>query len=195
MNSIEKFMDGVRKAYVEDQTAKGIRASGASAESLRIETSEDGGKLYGSAYFYQQIFGRRPGAFPPIEAILAWMRVKGIEPRDEKTTERQLAFLIARKIANSGTDIYQGKRPALSIEDRVDDLKENFKREFLGEYRARMADRIRQIILASIMLVMLTCCTPRATIYKYGDLPAAKYPRTIRITYGSIVFFTIPISR
>ena len=147
MKSIEHFMEGVRKAYVEDQAAKGIRASGASAESLRIETSDEGGKLYGSAYFYQQIFGRRPGSFPPIEAILEWMRGKGVQPSDEKTSERQLAFLIARKIANSGTDIYQGKRPALSIEDRVVELKENFKREFLGEYRAKLVDHIRQIIL------------------------------------------------
>lgn len=147
MKSIEHFMEGVRKAYVEDQAAKGIRASGASAESLRIETSDEGGKLYGSAYFYQQIFGRKPGSFPPIEDILEWIFVKGIEPKNERDSYEDLAFMFARKIANSGTDIYQGKRPALSIEDRVVELKENFKREFLGEYRAKLVDRIRQIIL------------------------------------------------
>lgn len=51
--------------------------------------------------------GRKAGKFPPIDRILDWIRVKPVIP-DERTgklpTENQLAFLIARKIANEGIE-------------------------------------------------------------------------------------------
>lgn len=55
--------------------------------------------------------GRRPGKFPPISAILQWMKVKPIRLRSlktnsfEKVTPARLnsaAFLIARSIAKKG---------------------------------------------------------------------------------------------
>lgn len=55
-------------------------------------------------------FGRKPGRRPPMDAILSWIQVKGL-PRSgslQRTyqgklpTEKQLAFLIARKIGNEG---------------------------------------------------------------------------------------------
>lgn len=52
--------------------------------------------------------GRGPGKFPPIDKILEWIRVKPVIPytdsRGRLPTEEQLAFLIARKIANDGTE-------------------------------------------------------------------------------------------
>lgn len=52
--------------------------------------------------------GRGPGKFPPIDKILEWIRVKPVIPysdnRGRLPTEEQLAFLIARKIANEGTE-------------------------------------------------------------------------------------------
>lgn len=51
--------------------------------------------------------GREPGKFPPIDSIMEWISVKPILP-DERTgklpTEKQLSFLIARKIANEGIE-------------------------------------------------------------------------------------------
>ena len=50
-------------------------------------------------------YGRKPGKFPPINAIRQWIRVKPILPRPYKgkvPTENQLAYLIGRKIAKDG---------------------------------------------------------------------------------------------
>lgn len=49
--------------------------------------------------------GRRPGKFPPPDAIKKWITVKGILPREingRLPSENQLSFLISRKIARDG---------------------------------------------------------------------------------------------
>lgn len=54
-------------------------------------------------------YGRRPGKFPPVDKILEWIRVKPILPYPDSNgklpTEKQLAFLIGRKISEEG---YEG---------------------------------------------------------------------------------------
>ena len=59
-------------------------------------------------YWYYVENGRKAGRFPPIDKILEWIRVKPVIPysdsRGRLPTEEQLAFLIARKIANEGTE-------------------------------------------------------------------------------------------
>ncbi len=129
IQNISELLDGVRNAYIEDQTAKGVRSSGQSAKSLRKVITPTSGSLFGAHYFYQQRNGRRPGKFPPISAILDWIRIKGITPRDSNTTERQLAFLFARKIANSGTDIFMKRRPALDVDQRIQELFLEFRKK------------------------------------------------------------------
>lgn len=50
--------------------------------------------------------GRKSGRFPPIDNILQWIRVKNILPTEingKLPTEKQLAYLIGRKIAEEGT--------------------------------------------------------------------------------------------
>jgi hypothetical protein len=46
--SIGVLLDGVREAYIADQKAKGIRSSGKSAGSLRIEAKPLSGMVYGA---------------------------------------------------------------------------------------------------------------------------------------------------
>lgn len=53
--------------------------------------------------------GRRPGKFPPPDAILKWIQFKRIVPSSHSgkiPTTSQLVYLISRKIAEKGT---QGK--------------------------------------------------------------------------------------
>lgn len=57
-------------------------------------------------YWKYANYGRGPGKFPPLDKIEDWIRRRKITPYPTKSgktpTRPQLAFLIARKIANEG---------------------------------------------------------------------------------------------
>jgi hypothetical protein len=57
---------------------------------------EEGTGIYGPE-------GVPSGRMPPVQSILDWVRVKRIRPNDPEMSEEDLAFLIARSIATSGT--------------------------------------------------------------------------------------------
>ena len=117
--ALDIFFKSVIGQIRTDQGAKGITASGRSSDSLAYSTDASGGQMTGSNYFYWQIVGRKPGKFAPPEAIEQWIRDKGITP-EGRTTVKQLAFLINRKMATKGTDIFIGKRSGLSFDQIVD---------------------------------------------------------------------------
>lgn len=124
--SIALFLSSVAEALKQDQSQKDMKASGASAASLREESSETGGALYGSNYWQFQITGRGPGKFPPIENILAWLATRNIQA---DISPRSLAFLIARKIARVGSDIFRGTKEGIDFKGilaaHMDKLKSN----------------------------------------------------------------------
>jgi hypothetical protein len=121
---IKKLLNDIKSDLTQDQVAKGLTASGASASSL--EVTKDG-ELLGAESFYYQIYGRAPGRFPPIQNILDWIEAKRIDTGD--ISKKSLAFLIARKIAREGTRIYRGEAPGLDFEKITDDNMKLFDRE------------------------------------------------------------------
>lgn len=79
-------------------------------------------------YWYYVENGRKAGKWPPIDNILRWIRVKPVLPRPNAEgklpTPQQLAFLIARKIGEEGTQGTQDLRKATdtiwdTFEDRL----------------------------------------------------------------------------
>lgn len=146
--SIGILLNDIREAIIQDQKDKGIRSSGKSAESLTISVYGNTGTLSGAKYFVQQTLGRKPGKFPPIDDILDWIRAKRISPRDPKTTERQLAFLFARKIARSGTDIFQGKRPGLDMDEIIAKLVKEWMAQFGKDFQADVTKTITKSVTA-----------------------------------------------
>lgn len=79
-------------------------------------------------YWYFVENGRKAGKMPPIDNILSWIRVKPVLPRPNAEgklpTPQQLAFLIARKIGEEGTEGTQDLRKATdtiwdTFEDRL----------------------------------------------------------------------------
>ena len=79
-------------------------------------------------YWYYVENGRKAGKWPPIDNILRWIRVKPVLPRPNAKgklpTPQQLAFLIARKIGEEGTEGTQDLRKATdtiwdTFEDRL----------------------------------------------------------------------------
>lgn len=117
--SLKNYFLRVIKDLRGDQSQKKITASGSSADSLTFEADDTSGQLLGFDYFYFQIVGRKPGKFAPPDAILQWIQDKGIKPNNPKTSLKSLAYLINRKIAMKGTDIFGGKRPGLDFEQVV----------------------------------------------------------------------------
>lgn len=79
-------------------------------------------------YWYYVENGRKAGKMPPIDNILNWISVKPVLPRPNAKgklpTPQQLAFLIARKIGEEGTEGTQDLRKATdtiwdTFEDRL----------------------------------------------------------------------------
>ena len=79
-------------------------------------------------YWYFVENGRKAGKMPPIDNILKWITVKPVLPRPNAEgklpTPQQLAFLIARKIGEEGTEGTQDLRKATdtiwdTFEDRL----------------------------------------------------------------------------
>lgn len=98
------------------QTYKGLlirddkKASGNLINSIKpIEIEFSNNKMSGSislaSYWKYVEYGRKAGKFPPINKILKWIEIKPVIPRPNngiKPTNKQLAFLISRKIARDG---------------------------------------------------------------------------------------------
>lgn len=79
-------------------------------------------------YWYYVENGRKAGKWPPIQNILDWIKIKPVLPRQNAEgklpTPQQLAFLIARKIGEEGTEGTQDLRKATdtiwdTFEDRL----------------------------------------------------------------------------
>ena len=124
--ALNKLLTGVEKAYKTD--LKRFKSSGSTERSLRKESSigkDIVGKVYAQDSIYYLMHGRKPGKFPPISAMLEYIKAKRIKPKG-KTTERQLAFLFARSIAKKGTKIFQGKVKALNVDDQIEKLQKEF---------------------------------------------------------------------
>lgn len=106
--TIRTEFDKIKDKLIQKHDELGMRASGNWADQLEVQVEQSGSKivarLIGERYTEQLEFGRRPGRFPPIDAIEAWISNKGIQ---SEISTRSLAFLIARKIAQDGTKYFQ----------------------------------------------------------------------------------------
>lgn len=88
--------------------SSGASATGKTAASLRFEAKPLRFTLYGSAAFSYIEVGRGPGGIPPIDNIKEWIKAKGILI-GEKQTLSGLAYGIAKKISQQGTQLYANK--------------------------------------------------------------------------------------
>lgn len=107
---LAKYGEAVCEAYRKELRDRGKDASGLLSQSVRYMVNRDGTTyavdLSLQDYWKYVEYGRRPGQFPPISKILEWVKVKPVVPRPMDNgkipTEKQLAFLIARKISEDG---------------------------------------------------------------------------------------------
>lgn len=103
--------ESIKVDLIKKHDELNMRASGDWANSLESVIDEKDHitniKLYGNNYTEQLVLGRKPGKFPPIKAIEKWIYDKGIRAVGKEISISSLAFLIARKISQEGTKIYQ----------------------------------------------------------------------------------------
>jgi hypothetical protein len=106
-----------------------VNASGKLAESVRYDVTNNGETLrvYAEDYIYYLVHGRKNGKRPPKQAIREWIDAKGISP--DGISKDSLAFLIARKIGEVGTTIYQQGGSDLVSDIITDELVIQVKQE------------------------------------------------------------------
>lgn len=116
-------LEGLRERIIANMDAAGQRASGRTAESLRVEVTQMGtqltGTLYGRAFFGALETGSRPWRNqykrPPrwfVEILGEWIRAKGLT-----LSEWAVAYKLMRegsKLYRDGgrADIYSGEIPS-----------------------------------------------------------------------------------
>lgn len=107
---LESYADKVRTTYADKLTASGRKASGALINSIRcvVVTTDTAYEVTMTLEPYWEYveYDTRPH-WPPVSAILRWVQVKPVIPRPGADgripTQKQLAYLIGRKIAREGT--------------------------------------------------------------------------------------------
>lgn len=90
----------------------GMNATGKWLESLEARVNNGSGEIWGMDYTYWLANGRKPGTAPPISALEPWVTAKfGIGGAQA----RSIAFAVANKIKNEGTEYYPEGTDLLSI--------------------------------------------------------------------------------
>lgn len=109
---LDKYGAAVCEEYRKELAARGKNAAGALSSSVRYivkrETATYAVDLSLADYWKYVEHGRGPGKFPPPDKILEWVRIKPVIPRPMENgklpTDKQLAYLIGRKIARDGIE-------------------------------------------------------------------------------------------
>ena len=109
----EDFINDFIKNYKsflirDDKKATGNLIKSIEPIEIEIKNSQINGYISLANYWKYVEYGRKKGGkFPPVDKILKWIIVKPVIPRPIngiKPTEKQLAFLISRKIARDGIE-------------------------------------------------------------------------------------------
>lgn len=139
-NIVNQFVDAVKGTLQRN----GSNASGDLAKSIKGNVKVNGKWVEISVsmedYWKYVEYGRKPGKFPPIDAIKMWIDVKPILPRainGKLPTKPQLAFLIARKIAQKGIKpkpfLYNTMDKFKLVENLYDVVAEELQKQIQNE--------------------------------------------------------------
>ena len=122
-----KHLNNLKTKLQNVMASKNIDASGEASGSLEVK----GNQLLGSSYLYYLDQGRGPGKFPP--SIINWIRTKlGLEGSEAK----QADFLVRRKIAHEGTEIYKNKSKGIELDSLIEETLNELIKELPSEVAA-----------------------------------------------------------
>ena len=105
MELVSSELEALKQKVIENQKNSGQVASGRTIVSMKVEVTEDGGVLWGRSPFGTLETGRKPDKVPAgfWKIIRQWMEDKGIRVQKPDS----FAYLVARKIANEGTQLFR----------------------------------------------------------------------------------------
>lgn len=104
---VDEELNALRERIIANHRNAGQVASGKTIASLKVESTADGGILWGRQAFGVLESGRGPGKVPKgfYRVIQQWVQDKGIKVEKPKS----FAFLVARKIAKEGTVLHRNR--------------------------------------------------------------------------------------
>lgn len=111
-HTVDEMCRELLQEYVSNLISNGHEATGELANSVSYDLNVQDNIIQitiSLAEYWKYVeYGRRPGKFPPPDAILNWITAKGILPTTDSNgrlpTTQSLAFLIGRKIAERGIE-------------------------------------------------------------------------------------------
>lgn len=106
---LNEYAEAWANAYRAELIANGKRASGELIRSIKgevkIENDVYSAVLNVADYYKYVEYGRRKGGkMPPVSAILKWVEVKPVIPRENGISKEQLSWAIAKKIRRDGIE-------------------------------------------------------------------------------------------
>lgn len=104
---VDRLCDDYRSALIrDDKKATGNLVSSITPLQVEFGGSTLTGAMSLASYWKYVEYGRKPGKWPPQDKILKWIKDKPVKPSPDKSgripTEKQLSFLISRKIGLNG---------------------------------------------------------------------------------------------
>ena len=125
---ISQYLNAIVEGIKQDAAAKNQKIP---ANSFRVEVEDDHGTLTAASHFKYLVQGRGPGKFPPPDKMLEFVQNNPQVYWDAQRvfaniTEQGLAFIIGRRIAREGTDIFTGKKQGINLQGAIEAPKEDF---------------------------------------------------------------------
>ena len=139
---LEELGKAIQLRYQENLIESDRKASYNLIESVHYHTVVNGQELaidLELADYWKYVEDDTQPHWPPIDKILQWVRIKPVLPKPydgRLPTEKQLAFLISRKISEVGT------KGSHDLERTLEEID--------NEWNERIADAIDQDILSDI---------------------------------------------
>jgi len=147
-DALKQFFLRTIDGLIKDAQAKNQKIPVA---SIRFEADELHGRMFAADYFQYLVTGRGPSKFPPPDKMTEFVEANpDLLARAKQVfkylTAQQLGFLIGRKIAREGTDIYQGKKPGIDLLGVMDENMKILLAELAKNEAVKISTDLQRLI-------------------------------------------------
>ena len=144
---LAEYTEQLATLYKSNLKAEGKYASGTLINSVQGLYTRDGNTFTVSLrlenYWKYVEYGRKPGKFPPPNAIRRWVEIKPVIPRPmangKLPTINQLTYLISRKIAEEGIT------PTYALRNTSEALTDAFRQRIIDALTADLNNAVTVI--------------------------------------------------